>query len=71
MSQVKTDKSKNQLKQPNMKAYSRFFPENFNAACAAKQMTPPLLQVAEGAGYARELCGYFLRIYFRKEMFDV
>ncbi|HWQ72749.1 MAG TPA: hypothetical protein VN370_10555, partial [Desulfitobacteriaceae bacterium] len=35
------------------------FPENFNAACAAKQMTPPLLQVAEGAGYARELCGYF------------
>ncbi|HWQ89910.1 MAG TPA: 2-hydroxyacyl-CoA dehydratase family protein [Desulfitobacteriaceae bacterium] len=35
------------------------FPENFNAACAAKQMTPPLLEVAEGAGYARELCGYF------------
>lgn len=35
------------------------FPENFNAACAAKQMTPPLLEIAEGAGYARELCGYF------------
>jgi benzoyl-CoA reductase/2-hydroxyglutaryl-CoA dehydratase subunit BcrC/BadD/HgdB len=35
------------------------FPENFNAACAAKQITPALLDIAEGAGYARDLCGYF------------
>lgn len=35
------------------------YPENFNAACAARQITPPLLEIAEGAGYARELCGYF------------
>ena len=35
------------------------YPENFNAACASKQITPPLLEIAEGAGYARELCGYF------------
>lgn len=36
------------------------FPENFNASCAAKQITPPLLEIAESeGGYARELCGYF------------
>lgn len=36
------------------------FPENFNASCASKQITPPLLEIAESeGGYARELCGYF------------
>ncbi|MBI5013971.1 MAG: 2-hydroxyacyl-CoA dehydratase [Deltaproteobacteria bacterium] len=35
-------------------------PENFNAGCAAKQITPPLLEIAESeGGYSKELCGYF------------
>lgn len=34
------------------------YPENFNAGCASKQITPPLLEIAEGAGYSRDLCGY-------------
>lgn len=34
------------------------FPENFNATCAAKQVTPPLLEIAESEGYSHDLCGY-------------
>ncbi|MHB1418747.1 MAG: 2-hydroxyacyl-CoA dehydratase subunit D [Bacillota bacterium] len=34
------------------------FPENFNASCASKQITPPLLEIAEGEGYSHDLCGY-------------
>nr|HID59608.1 hypothetical protein [Desulfobacterales bacterium] len=39
------------------------YPENFNAYCAAKQITPDLLEIAEGAGYAHNLCGYFRNCY--------
>jgi benzoyl-CoA reductase/2-hydroxyglutaryl-CoA dehydratase subunit BcrC/BadD/HgdB len=36
------------------------FPENFNAGCASKQITPPLLQIAESeGGFSPEICGYF------------
>jgi benzoyl-CoA reductase/2-hydroxyglutaryl-CoA dehydratase subunit BcrC/BadD/HgdB len=35
-------------------------PENFNAGCASKQITPPLLEIAESeGGYSPEICGYF------------
>ncbi|GAW92971.1 2-hydroxyacyl-CoA dehydratase subunit D [Calderihabitans maritimus] len=39
------------------------YPENFNASCAAKQITPPLLEISESAGFARDLCGYFRNTY--------
>lgn len=34
-------------------------PENFSAACAAKQISPKAMEVAESAGWHEELCSYF------------
>ena len=39
------------------------YPENFNAYCATRQITPELLEIAESAGYAHDLCGYFRNCY--------
>lgn len=38
-------------------------PENFCAACASKQITPVLCQIAEDRGYAHEICSYFRTTY--------
>jgi benzoyl-CoA reductase/2-hydroxyglutaryl-CoA dehydratase subunit BcrC/BadD/HgdB len=34
------------------------YPENHGALCAARRMVPELSDVAEAAGYSRDLCGY-------------
>jgi len=34
------------------------YPENHGALCAARRMTPKLVQAAEDAGYSRDLCTY-------------
>lgn len=39
------------------------FPENFSAACGAKQLTARSCEVAENEGFAHELCSYFRNTY--------
>ncbi len=35
------------------------YPENFSAACAAKQISPKAMEVTESRGYSFDLCSYF------------
>lgn len=39
------------------------FPENFSAACGAKQIAAQACEVAENCGFARETCSYFRNTY--------
>ena len=34
------------------------WPENYSTACAARQMAVPLMEIAEGEGYSKDLCSY-------------
>ncbi|MFC1859109.1 2-hydroxyacyl-CoA dehydratase subunit D [Thermodesulfobacteriota bacterium] len=40
---------------PNMLAV---YPENFNASCASKQISVPLIEESESRGFSRDLCSY-------------
>jgi benzoyl-CoA reductase/2-hydroxyglutaryl-CoA dehydratase subunit BcrC/BadD/HgdB len=39
------------------------YPENFSAACGAKQISAPACEIAEDAGYSRDTCSYFRNTY--------